>query len=427
MTTDGRAQPAWYADRASPRPPARTAATNVVGDGLRGGSGFLAGLIGGAIGGAFAIAIAKTDTVLSADTNVTYLAIFGTYGAVLGAVLLATNAARRKPKTVIGWLFGGAILGGGVGGLGSLALVRAIVQPVLNSGRDPETAFVVAMAIVVGSLGLCIGVAMGVVRSGGAALSSGIAGAVAGALGGAAYVEIVLFSDSIRTERAAENIAVATLAGIGAVIGLVIGAFSPTDDYTRAVGRWYRWPPMGMARPSAITMPVVRWRNDDRNLPPIVEEPVVAPPIVSALPPPGEPPPPPTPPMPVAPPIVEPLPVAEPSPCAASGFALRLDDGRTFAIDGRVIVGRDPQRRRRDDEYAKLVSVADHGRTVSDTHIAVTWQDDRLFVEDRGSVNGSAVISPAGLQIALPHATPTQVGDGWTVVFGACHAHVSRI
>src|SRR5437762_1904257 len=66
---------------------------------------------------------------------------FGTYGAVLGAVLLATNAARRKPRTVIGWLFGGAILGGGVGGLGSLALVRAIVQPVLNSGRDPETAF----------------------------------------------------------------------------------------------------------------------------------------------------------------------------------------------------------------------------------------------------------------------------------------------
>src|SRR5437762_1904254 len=75
MTMDGRAQPAWYADRASPRPPARTAATNVVGDGLRGGSGFLAGLIGGAIGGAFAIAIAKTDTVLTADTNVTYLAI----------------------------------------------------------------------------------------------------------------------------------------------------------------------------------------------------------------------------------------------------------------------------------------------------------------------------------------------------------------
>ena len=477
-----------------------------VSDGLRAGSGFLAGLLGGAIGGAIAIAVSKTDSVVTADTNVMYLAVFGSYGAVLGAVILATNAATRAPRTVIGWLLGGAMLGGGVGGLGSLGLIRAIVQQVLDESRDPEKAFVVAVAIVFGSLGLCIGVALGAVRGGGAAITSGIAGGVAGAIGGAAYVQIVLFSDSIRSARAAENIAIATLACIGAVIGFAIGAMSPPVASTSAAGGSYA-PGRTNALPPAMPMPVVPWGYPSIDIPGIDLQAVVAPvlppppvfaapslpapppapaPVVEAPPPlPAPPPAPapvveaPAPPPPPAPVVEAPAPVAEPAPALPvptpprlveirppsapvllvdipaeplvahppplpapvveappapvqrvrppARYALRLDDGRTVAIDGRVIVGRDPQGLRRDDADAVLVSIEDPGHTVSPTHMAVTDQDDRLFVEDRGSVSGSTVVSPAGVTTRLEHATPVQVGDGWLVLFGARRAHVSKL
>jgi len=102
-----------------------------------------------------------------------------------------------------------------------------------------------------------------------------------------------------------------------------------------------------------------------------------------------------------------------------------LDDGRRFAVEGRIIIGRDPQRVRREDAYARLVSVDDPANTVSDTHISINFQDHQLFVEDRGSMNGSAVISPQGEQTLLAHATPVQVYNGWTVVFGTRRAQVS--
>jgi len=62
-------------------------------------------------------------------------------------VLLTTNAAKRKPDTVIPWFFGGAMLGGAAAGLGSLGFVRAIVDPALRRGDDPKTAFMVAFAL----------------------------------------------------------------------------------------------------------------------------------------------------------------------------------------------------------------------------------------------------------------------------------------
>lgn len=176
--------------------------------------------------------------------------------------------------------------------------------------------------------------------------------------------------------------------------------------------------------------------------PPTVAPPTPEPVVVASPPPPPTvapvvvaPPPPPTPEPVVAPPSAPSFEFDDSATILAANvpmlraarYTLRLDDGRTIEIAGRVILGRDPQRMRRDDAEAELVIVDDAGRTLSRTHLAITATDDGLFVEDRGSVNGSALVSPAGVQTPLPHATPTQVGEGWTILFGACRAPVARI
>ncbi|MEO8697869.1 MAG: FHA domain-containing protein, partial [Acidimicrobiales bacterium] len=107
-------------------------------------------------------------------------------------------------------------------------------------------------------------------------------------------------------------------------------------------------------------------------------------------------------------------------------FAVRLDDGRSFAVHQRVIVGRAPQRVSRDDSDAVLVNIED-GSTIAPSHFAVTWHDGRLLVEDLGSAGGSTVVSPSGVQTRITNAAPMQVGDGWVVVFGARRAQVSLV
>lgn len=89
----------------------------------------------------------------------------------------------------------------------------------------------------------------------------------------------------------------------------------------------------------------------------------------------------------------------------------------------RAIVGRDPKRVGQDDTDAVLVD-ADDGRTISANHFAITWEDGRLFLEDRGSMSGSIVVSPSGVQTRITNGTPMQVGDGWIVVFGTRRAQV---
>src|SRR4051812_35262948 len=91
-------------------------------EGLQAGSGWVAGVVGGAVGGFIAVKVGETHSVLTADPNVTYCAIFGSYGAVLGGALLATDSARGTIQAIIGRFAGGALVGGAAGGLGSLVL-----------------------------------------------------------------------------------------------------------------------------------------------------------------------------------------------------------------------------------------------------------------------------------------------------------------
>jgi hypothetical protein len=361
-------------------------------DGLRAVSGLVAGFVGGAIGAGIAIVLAKNDSVLDAELNIHYSAIFGAYGAALGAIMLATNAARREQSSVVGGFVLGAILGGGAGGLGSLASIRSIVEPVLDRGDDARTAFTVAFALSIGALGLCLGFAVGVVRSGVTALVCGVAGAIVGALGGAAYVEFVIFSDSIRSQSDFDTAVMITLTATGAAIGLALGAVHP----------------LGRVAPTGVTPSRTGVRSPTVPPPaePLPRIPWAPAPVVAR-------------PMAAAPPIVEAPPIASGPP----RFALRLDDGRSFAVHQRVIVGRDPQRVRSDDTDAVLVS-ADDGKTISANHFTIMWLDGRLFVEDRGSMSGSIVISPSGVQTRITNGTPMQVGDEWVVQFGTRRVQV---
>lgn len=356
--------------------PANEGARRFAHEGLRAGSGLVAGLVGGTIGAWLAIKVGKTHAVRNADVNVAYLAIFGTYGGILGGALLATNAAKRRVEEIVGWLAVGAFIGFAAGGFGSLILIRVFVDPSFNIGGDPETIFRVAFALIFASLGLSLGLTLGAVRGEGALLWTAVAGAFVGAFGGLMYVEVVLFSNGSRSETATQNLAIATLAFIGAGIGLALGA----------------------VRPSIEPTPLLR---SSTSPPPAMPLPVVAA-------------------------TAAPSGLLAPSLSARSHYSLVFDDGRTYEITGRVIVGRDPQRQRMDDAYAQLVNIDDAAHTVSQTHFAIVLQDDRLFAEDRGSANGSMVVSPAGVQTLLPHETPVRIGEGWMVLFGGCRAHVSR-
>ena len=369
-------------------------------EGLHVGSGFLVGLVAGAIGAWIAMKVGPTQTVRNTDPHVAYLAIFGSYGAILGGALLATDAARRPFQAMLGWFAGGALVGGAAAGLGSLLLVRLIVGTNPYLGGSPETVFTVAFALIFGSLGFSLGSALAALRGQGAVLVTGVLGGFVGAFGGGTYVKVVLFYPGIHSASDSDSAAIMTLAFIGAGIGAAIGLLRPSIALAPSMRSNEPSLPAMPLPPPLMPMPVVPWAETRPDIAPLPSEPVVATAAPSSLP--------------------------APSMSARSYYSLGFDDGRTYQITGRVIVGRDPQRQHMEDAYAQLVNIDDAAHTVSQTHFAVMLQDDRLFAEDRGSANGSMVVSPAGVQTLRPHATPIRIGEGWTVVFGACRAYVSR-
>ena len=83
-------------------------------------------------------------------------------------------------------------------------------------------------------------------------------------------------------------------------------------------------------------------------------------------------------------------------PSSATSWRAVLDDGREIAIDGLVLLGRNPQARP-GEEHATLIKVADTTRTVSKSHLEISLDPRGLHVVDRGSTNGSTVTSVSGV------------------------------
>ncbi|WP_136053483.1 FHA domain-containing protein, partial [Microbacterium sp. K5D] len=126
-----------------------------------------------------------------------------------------------------------------------------------------------------------------------------------------------------------------------------------------------------------------------------------------------------------APPAAEPPALAVPVPAPAAPAApapagvraiLVLDTGERIEVRGTTLFGRSPSAAAGEGE-ALLVPVIDDTRSVSKTHIAVMPARRGVFVVDRASTNGSAIIR-GGAETVLPAGHPAELKTGDTVRFG---------
>jgi uncharacterized RDD family membrane protein YckC len=112
-------------------------------------------------------------------------------------------------------------------------------------------------------------------------------------------------------------------------------------------------------------------------------------------------------------------------PVVEAEWMLRLDDGRNVAVDGLVLLGRNPQPRV-GEEDATLIKVSDETRTVSKSHLAVGVDVSGLYVMDRGSTNGTMITAPDGGQRPCPPGDLVDVPGGSVISFGDHWLEVHR-
>lgn len=95
---------------------------------------------------------------------------------------------------------------------------------------------------------------------------------------------------------------------------------------------------------------------------------------------------------------------------------LVLDTGERVEVRGTTLFGRSPSAAAGEGE-ALLVPVVDDTRSVSKTHIAVMPARRGVFIVDRASTNGSAIVRD-GVETALAAGHPAELRAGDTVRFG---------
>lgn len=91
---------------------------------------------------------------------------------------------------------------------------------------------------------------------------------------------------------------------------------------------------------------------------------------------------------------------------------LRFDDGDVLELTERMVVGRNPA----SDVANMLVS----GDRISREHLALHCEDDKVFVTDLASTNGTYIVLPDETEpIRLPEDIPFLLDAGATVRFGS--------
>ena len=101
----------------------------------------------------------------------------------------------------------------------------------------------------------------------------------------------------------------------------------------------------------------------------------------------------------------------------ADGVRIRFDDGASAVITGTALLGRNPSPKPQ-ETADQLLDFADMGRSVSKTHLHLQADPNGIWVTDRNSTNGSAVVTPQGLREELEPARPVLAPAGSTVFFG---------
>jgi len=106
-------------------------------------------------------------------------------------------------------------------------------------------------------------------------------------------------------------------------------------------------------------------------------------------------------------------------------WSILLDDGRRIAVEGLVLLGRNPQAKA-GEEDAQLIKIADETRTVSKSHLAVGVDAGGIYIVDRGSTNGSTVSTTNGLSSRCRAGEMVRVGDGAIVSIGDHWLEITR-
>lgn len=99
------------------------------------------------------------------------------------------------------------------------------------------------------------------------------------------------------------------------------------------------------------------------------------------------------------------------------GWYVRLDDGREVELSVTVLLGRNPQKAM-DDHDVHLVPAGGDGRMISRTHVLIGTDARGVFVLDRGSTNGTALVTRGGGLEPCPAGVQMRVGEGTQVSYG---------
>ena len=101
----------------------------------------------------------------------------------------------------------------------------------------------------------------------------------------------------------------------------------------------------------------------------------------------------------------------------SEGWFVRLDDGREVQLNVTVLLGRNPQKSD-DDMDVHLVPAGGDGRMISRTHVLLGTDARGVFVVDRGSTNGTALVTRGGGLEPCPVGTQIRVREGQQVSYG---------
>lgn len=96
---------------------------------------------------------------------------------------------------------------------------------------------------------------------------------------------------------------------------------------------------------------------------------------------------------------------------------VRFDDGSVVRVPVLGLIGRDPEAAAGESPDA-LVRLEDPQRLMSKTHAAFGQDTDGVWVGDRGSRNGTQLLSPGGDVVDVPVGERMRVPVGWTVQVG---------
>ncbi|MFV0428935.1 MAG: RDD family protein [Arachnia sp.] len=114
--------------------------------------------------------------------------------------------------------------------------------------------------------------------------------------------------------------------------------------------------------------------------------------------------------------VIEPSDATRIAPAGARQWYLLLDDGREVGLAVPVLLGRNP-RKSSDDPELQLVPAGGDGRMISRTHVFIAADEHGVYVVDRGSTNGTAVVTRSGID-PCPSEARVRVGRGARVSYG---------